>query len=80
MLGGGWGEGGIEGPNPMQALGPEEGGAGHNGKVPPTQGRTPTVLGFITLYSPTLGCPLKHKMSHRELLMGDMLCLYVGDP
>ena len=31
-----------------------------------------------TIY--TVGCPLKHKMSHRELLMGDMLCLYVGDP
>ena len=49
----GWEEGGIGGPNPMQALGPEEGGAGHNGKVPPTQGITPTVLGFMTLYSPT---------------------------
>ena len=27
-----------------------------------------------------LGCPSKHKMSQIELLMGDMLCLYVGDP
>ena len=25
-------------------------------------------------------CPLKYKMSQIELLMGDMLCLYVGDP
>ena len=28
----------------------------------------------------TVGCPLKHKISHSKLLMGDMLCLYVGDP
>ena len=28
----------------------------------------------------TLGCPSKHKMSQIEFLMGDMLCLYVGDP
>ena len=27
-----------------------------------------------------VGCPSKHKMSQIELLMGDMLCLYVGDP
>ena len=27
-----------------------------------------------------IGCPLKHKMSKIELLMGDILCLYVGDP
>ena len=27
-----------------------------------------------------VGCPLKHKISHSKLLMGDMLCLYVGDP
>ena len=27
-----------------------------------------------------LGCPSKHKMSQIEFLMGDMLCLYVGDP
>ena len=50
----GWGDGGHKGPNPMQALGPEEGGAGHNGKVPPTRaGITPTVLGLMTFHSPS---------------------------